>query len=83
MVITAYSQRLLVAISALLLAASEASALQYGRSSLHLPLVGITATGTIVPGDFDRLAGLVMALPQSDRTLGRVPSETPGGSFGK
>ena len=80
MVITAYLRRLLVAISALLLAAPEASALQYGRSSLDLPLVGITATGPIVPGDFDRLAALVETLPQSDRTLGFF-IDSPGGDI--
>src|SRR6478672_3476395 len=80
MVITARLQRLLVAISALLVAAPGASALQYGRSSRHLPLVGITATGAIVPGDFDRLAALVMALPHSDRTLGFF-IDSPGGDI--
>ena len=80
MVITAYLRRLLVAISALLLAAPEASALQYRRSSFDLPLVGITATGQIVPGDFDRLAALVETLPQSDRTLGFF-IDSPGGDI--
>jgi hypothetical protein len=80
MVITAYLRRLLVAISALLLATPEASALKY-KQSFHDPLARITATGQIVPGDFDRLAAFVETLPQSGSIRLRFVVDSPGGNI--
>jgi hypothetical protein len=57
MLITAYLRRLLVAM--MLLAAPKASALQYERLNIDPLRVSITATGPIVPGDFDRLTAFV------------------------
>jgi hypothetical protein len=53
--VTWYARSLLAVAGALLLAPVPTSALQYGQVSLAPPYVGITATGPIVPGDFDRL----------------------------
>ena len=58
----------------------EASAFQYQRLHLDPPLVGITVTGPIVPGDFDRLSAFIKTLPQSEGTLSFFV-DSPGGNI--
>jgi len=72
-------RRLLAVTSWLLLASVPASALQYGELSLDPPYVGITATGPIVPGDFDRLGAFIKTLSQSGTLSFFVDS--PGGNI--
>jgi hypothetical protein len=71
--------RLGVFLAAVLLLVGEASALQYQRFPLDPPLVGITVTGPIVPGDFDRFSTFIGTLADSDRLSLYVDS--PGGSL--
>jgi hypothetical protein len=71
---------LLAALSSLLLATVDASALQYRRLSLEPSLIGITVTGPIVPGDFDRLRAFLQTPSQSNG----IPSffiDSPGGNI--
>ena len=78
--VTWYVRCLLAVASGLLLAPAAAYALQYGQVPLDPPYVGITATGPIVPGDFDRLGAFIKTLSQS----GRTPSffvDSPGGNI--
>lgn len=75
-----YSWRLLAVASWLLLAPVQGSALQYRRVAFDPPLVGITAIGPIVPGDFDRLDAFVKELSPSDRILGFFV-DSPGGNI--
>ena len=72
--------RLGLFLAAVLLLVGEASALQYQRFPLDPPLVGITATGPIVPGDFDRLSAFIKTLSQSGRTLSFFV-DSPGGNL--
>ena len=66
--------------SGLLLGPVPVSALQYGQFPLEPPYVGITATGPIVPGDFDRLGAFIKILPQSEGTLSFFV-DSPGGDI--
>jgi hypothetical protein len=63
----------------LFLSTTSASALQYQRVALDPPLIGIVATGPIVPGDFDRLDAFIQTLPQTDHNLGFF-IDSPGGN---
>ena len=76
------SVRLLAACISLLLLPLEASALQYARGSLAPPLIAITATGPIIPGDSDRLRAFVKTLPQSKKDLVlNFFFDSPGGNI--
>ena len=68
----------LAALSGVLLAPLDASALQYQRFPIDPPLIGITATGPIVPGDFDRLTAFVETLSQPHGVLSLFV-DSPGG----
>ena len=78
--VTWYVRRWLAVASGLLLVPVPASALQYGQVPLDPPYVGITATGPIVPGDFDRLSAFIKTLSQSGRTLSFFV-DSPGGNI--
>jgi Clp protease len=80
MFIRSYMGRLLAAIGGLLFTPHEAFALQYGRITFDPPLIGITATGPIVAGDFDRLDAFVKTLSQTDRILSFFV-DSPGGDI--
>jgi hypothetical protein len=70
-----------VAVSlSLYFSATCASALQYQRVPLDPPLIGVAATGPIVPGDFDRLDAFIRTLPQTDHILGFF-IDSPGGNI--
>ena len=57
-----------------------ASALQYQRVPLDPPLIGIAATGPIVPGDFDRLDAFIGTLSETDHIVGFF-IDSPGGNI--
>jgi hypothetical protein len=64
----------------LLLAPSQASALQYGRVQVEPDVIAITITGPIVPGDMERLGSFLDTLPKSDRFFGFFV-DSPGGDI--
>ena len=74
-------RHLLTAASGALLCftSAGASALQYQRVPLDARMIGIGATGAIVPGDFDRLRAFIGKLPQT-RILGFF-IDSPGGNI--
>ena len=73
-----YLRQSLLALSVLLIAAPEASALQYGTVESSPPLTSITATGPIVPGDFDRLDAFIAKLPKTELLFF---IDSPGGNI--
>ena len=77
--VTWYARSWLAVASGLLLGPVPASALQYRQFPLEPPYVGITATGPIVPGDFDRLGAFIKMLSQSEGTLSFFV-DSPGGN---
>ena len=74
-------RHLLTAASGALLffTSAGASALQYQRVPLDARMIGIGATGPIVPGDFYRLRAFIGKLPQT-RILGFF-IDSPGGNI--
>ncbi len=68
--------RILIFCIGVLLAPSQASALQYDRVQLEPDVIGITAKGPIVPGDAARLSKFLDALPESDR-IRKVSANDP------
>jgi hypothetical protein len=60
------------------LSTTYTSALQYQRVPVDPPLIGIAATGPIVPGDFDRLDAFIGKLPKTELLFF---IDSPGGNI--
>jgi TPR repeat protein len=80
MVIRSYLVRLFAVLGVLLLASGDAFALQYARLATDRPVVGLTAIGPIVPGDFDRLNAFLETLARPDLVFSFYV-DSPGGNI--